>query len=152
MSRGSPEDGYLTEAENRAWTGCLTFTNTAVRALDEALAAAHRISVKEFDVLITLFNAPDGRLRMTQLAQSVLLSPAGVTHLVTRLEREGLISRSVNEEDRRGYFALLTAAGRQRLRESRTTHNEVVRAHLTRRLTKTQLAVLGDLWETIRQT
>ena len=109
MSRKTREDEYLTDAEFRAWHGCLQFTNTAIRALDAALIAAHGISVKEFDVLITLFNAAGGRLRMTELAERVVLTPSGVTHLVTRLERDGLVSRVVDEDDRRSFFAALTA-------------------------------------------
>jgi len=149
MSRNSREDEYLTDAEFRAWHGCLQVADTAIRALDEALAAAHGISIKEFDVLITLFNAPGGRLRMTELAERVILTPSGVTHLMARLERDGLVSRIVDEEDRRSFFAALTRAGHRRLRESRPTHNEVVRTHLTRRLTATQLATLGALWEKV---
>ena len=144
-------DEYLSDAEFRAWHGSLLFTNSTTRALDEALSEAHGISVKEFDVLITLFNAPDGRLRMAELAVRVVLSPAGVTHLVTRLERDGLLQRIVDEGDRRSFFAALTPAGHQRLRESRPTHNEVIREHLTRRLTPNQLNTLGALWEKILQ-
>ena len=140
-------DEYLSDAEFRAWHGSLLFTNSATRALDEALSEAHGISVKEFDVLITLFNAPEGRLRMAELAERVVLSPSGVTHLVTRLERDGLIQRIVDEADRRSFFAALTPAGHERLRDSRPTHNEVVREHLTRRLTPNQLKTLGALWE-----
>jgi DNA-binding MarR family transcriptional regulator len=142
-------DEYLSDAEFRAWHGSLLFTNVTTRALDEALNEAHGISVKEFDVLITLFNAPDGQLRMAELAERVVLSPSGVTHLVTRLERDGLVQRVVDESDRRSFFAALTPAGRQRLRDARPTHNEVVREHLTRRLTPNQLNALGALWEKI---
>src|SRR6516164_4184932 len=142
-------DDYLSDAEFRAWHGCLRFTDMTTRALDEALRREHDISVKEFDVLITLFNAPDGRLRMAELADRVVLSPSGVTHLVTRLERDGLVQRMVDEDDRRSFFAALTPAGRQRLRDSRPTHNEVIREHLTRRLTPNQLKTLGSLWEKI---
>jgi DNA-binding MarR family transcriptional regulator len=149
VSRKNPNDEYLTDPEFRAWHGCLVFTNAATRALDEAITTAHGISLKEFDVLITLFNAPEGRLRMTDLAERVILTPSGVTHLVTRLERADLVVRSVDEEDRRSNFATLTRAGRNRLRESRPTHNEVVREQLTRRLTPTQLATLGALWDTV---
>jgi DNA-binding MarR family transcriptional regulator len=145
-------DEYLSDAEFRAWHGTLLFTNSTTRALDEALSEAHGISVKEFDVLITLFNAPDGRLRMAELAQRVVLSPSGVTHLVTRLERDGLVQRLVDERDRRSFFAALTRAGRQRLRDSRPTHNEVIREHLTRRLTPNQLNALGALWAKLLQT
>jgi DNA-binding MarR family transcriptional regulator len=120
-----------------------------MRALDEALTAAHRISVKEFDVLITLYNAPDAKLRMSELADRVVLSPAGVTHLVTRLERDGLVRRTVDEHDRRSFFATLTPAGDRRLRDARPTHNQVIRTHLTQRLTPAQLKALGALWETV---
>jgi DNA-binding MarR family transcriptional regulator len=149
MSRAGRDDEYLTDDEFRAWHGCLRFTDATLRALDAALSASHGISIKEFDVLITLFNAPDVRLRMTELADRVVLTPSGVSHLVTRLARVGLVERIVAEDDRRSYFAALTAAGGQRLREARPTHNEVVRAHLTRRLTAAQLATLGALWDEV---
>ena len=61
------------------------------------------------------------------------------------LERDGLLQRIVDEHDRRSYFAALTPAGQERLRDSRPTHNEVVREHLTRRLTPKQLNALGAL-------
>jgi DNA-binding MarR family transcriptional regulator len=149
MSSRDQEGEYLTDAEFRAWHGALQFTNTAIRELDEALTAAHGISVKEFDVLITLFNAPNTRLRMTELAERVVLSASGVSHLVTRLERDGLVRRTADPEDGRSFFAELTRAGQRRLRDSRPTHNAVVRAHLTDRVTPTQLSRLGDLWEVI---
>src|SRR5215510_12335398 len=142
-------DDYLSDAEFRAWHGCLLFTSATTRALDEALTARHGISVKEFDVLITLFNAPDGRMRMTELGDHVVLTGSGITHLVTRLERDGLVLRTVDENDRRSFFAALTAAGQRRLRDSRPTHNEVIRAHLTSRATPRQLATLGALWDKI---
>ena len=149
MSSKSRDGEYLTDAEFHVWHGCLQFTNAAMRALDEALSAAHGISVKEFDVLITLFNAPDGKLRMTELAERVVPTPSGVTHLVTRLERDGLVRRTVDEHDRRSFFAELTRAGRRRLREARPTHNDVIRARLTQRLTSAQLATLGGLFDRI---
>jgi DNA-binding MarR family transcriptional regulator len=149
VSRPNRPHEYLTGAEFRAWHGALQFTTTAMRAIDEALDRAHDISITEFDVLITLFNAPDKRLRMTELAERVTLTPSGLTHLVTRLERNGFVKRVVDAADRRSFFAELTPAGDRKLRESRTTHNEVVRARLTSRLTAKQLAALGDLWETI---
>ena len=152
MSSGKDGHQYLTEEEFRAWHGSLQFTNEAMRAIDEALTAAHGISIKEFDVLITLYNAPDACLRMTELSASVVLSPSGMTHLVTRLERDGLVSRSADVNDRRSFLVTLTKKGRRRLEEARPTHNEVVRARLTRRLTKNQLAELGSLWDKVLGT
>ena len=149
MSRPNRQHPYLTDAEFRAWHGALRFTNAAMRAIDEALTEAHDISITEFDVLITLYNAPGLRLRMTELAERVTLTPSGLTHLVTRLERNGLVERVVDPEDRRSFFAHLTPAGDRKLRESRVTHNEVVRTRLTRRLSAKQLATLGDVWEQV---
>ena len=149
MSSKDDGDEYLTATEFRAWHGSLQFTNTTIRALDVALAAAHGISVKEFDVLITLFNAPNGKLRMTELAERVVLSASGVSHLVTRLERDGLVRRTADPQDGRSFFAELTRAGHRRLHDSRPTHNAVVRAHLSDRVTAKQLETLGDLWDAI---
>jgi DNA-binding MarR family transcriptional regulator len=146
LSSRTREHEYLTDAEFRAWHGALRFTNIAMRAIDEALQREHGISIKEFDVLITLFNAPGRKLRMTELAERVVLTPSGVTHLVTRLEKEGLLQRTVAEDDRRSFFTSLTPAGDRRLREARPTHNEVVRRLLVQRLTARELATLGALW------
>lgn len=140
---------YLTEAEVRAWGGCLKFTSKAMQALDEALRRDHGISLNEFDVLITLYNAPNNRLRMTELSNRIVLTASGLTQLVTRLESKGLVGRSVDPADRRSFFAVLTTAGDQRLRESRQTHNEIIRSRLTRRLTPEQLDTLGSIWEAI---
>src|SRR5689334_24900198 len=108
-----------------------------VQALDDALRTHHRLSVSEFDVLITLYNAPGHRLGMTELAQRVMLSPSGLTHLVTRLERDGLVARAVDDGDRRKFFTLLTDAGNERLREARPTHNDVVPRELLTHLSDT---------------
>src|SRR4051812_11084191 len=96
MSTAIVKHDYLTEAEFRAWGGCLKFTNRAMQALDEALRREHGISLTEFDVLITLYNAPSERLRMTELSNRVVLTASGLTQLVTRLESKGLVGRSVD--------------------------------------------------------
>lgn len=145
---GEQIDGheFLSRREFRAWHGALRFTTSAIRAVDEALVAAHGLSITEYDVLITLYNADERRLRMAALAGSVVLTPSGLTHLVGRLERNGLVERVIDEADRRSYFAVLTPLGDQRLREARVTHNEVVRQRLTRRLSQRQLDGLGSVW------
>ena len=149
MSSSGRRHEYLTDAEFRAWHGCLRFTHTAMRAIDEALSDAHGISITEFDVLITLYNAPGQRLRMAELAEQIVLTPSGLTHLVGRMERKGLVRRVVDQDDRRSFFATLTREGDRRLREARPTHNEVIRSRMTRRLTARELRSLGSLWEAI---
>ena len=143
--RLTPE--YLRPEEFAAWHGILVTGARVVRALDEGLRANHGIAVAEFDVLITLANAPEKRLRMADLARSVALSPAGLTHLVTRLERERLLVREVDPADRRGYHTVLTEAGEDRLNASRPVHNRIIRELLLDRLSAADKRTLGAIWK-----
>jgi DNA-binding MarR family transcriptional regulator len=118
---------FLDPDEWEPWNAVLLLTRVVLQQLDEELRREHHLAVTEFDVLITLFNAPDRRLGMSALAARVMLSPAGATHLITRLERDGLVRREVDGADRRKWFAVLTERGDQVLREARGTHNRVLR-------------------------
>jgi DNA-binding MarR family transcriptional regulator len=114
--------------------------------LDTELRRAHHLAVTDFDVLITLYNAPGRRLGMSALAQSVMLSPAGTTHLVTRLERDGLVRREVDREDRRKWFTVLTDAGDQALRAARHTHNDVLRRTILAVTSPAERRTMQRLW------
>lgn len=115
--------------------------------LDAELRGAHGLAITEFDVLITLFNAPDQRLGMSELAKRVLLSPAGATHLVTRLERDRLVRREVDVTDRRKWFAVLTDKGDRTLQAARRTHNDVLRRTLFAATSATDRRTLRRVWE-----
>lgn len=117
-----------------------------IRALDERLARRHGVSVSEFDVLITLANATDGQLRMTELAGAVMLSPSGLTRLVARLEAQNLIERRPAGDDRRSYLASLTTAGRAKLDEARPTHNAVIRELFLDRVQQRDQIALARAW------
>jgi DNA-binding MarR family transcriptional regulator len=119
------------------------------RELDRRLRAEHGFGVVEFDVLITLFNAPEEGLRMTDLANAIMLSPAGLTHLVTRLERDRLVERHVDPADRRSARVRLADAGHARLDAARTTHNEVVRGRFTTKVSDRQLRQLAQVWSAV---
>jgi len=139
----------LTEEELAAWHGMMRLHALALRELDQALTRHHGISVRAFDVLITLFNAPDQRLRMSELAERVMLSPSGLTRLVERLERERLVERQSDPADARSAHAALTDPGRGRLDEARTTHNAVIRARFTDRLDIAELRAVGRIWDKV---
>lgn len=145
---GSP----LSDEELAAWHGMLQLRSQALQALDAALSRAHHLSVREFDVLITLFNGPDSQLRMSALAQRVMLSPSGLTRLVERLERSGLVRRQPDPDDARSYRAGLTDAGQQRLDEARPTHNAVIRCHFLDHLSPEEVQQLGALWVKIQES
>src|SRR3954464_11868579 len=110
-----------------AWRGFLRAHASLVRELDEELTERHGLPLSSYDVLVQLDEAPDGRLRMSHLADAVLLSRSGLSRLVTRLEGQGLLERLECPNDARGAFAAVTDAGRERLAEARLTHRAGVR-------------------------
>jgi DNA-binding MarR family transcriptional regulator len=99
------------------------------RALEAELVAEEQLSLAAYDVLVQLVEAPGHRLRMTELADAVLLSRSGVTRLVDRLERAGLVSRCPVAGDGRGVAAEITEAGVNRLRVASRTHLTGVMRH-----------------------
>ena len=136
----------LTSTELSAWRGFLRAHATVVRALESDLHAEHDLPLASYDVLVQLSESPDRRLRMTELADRVLLSRSGLTRLADRLEREGLLTREPCPSDARGTLAVLTDAGLDRLRGAWPTHLRGVQ-HVLSRLTPQeveQLAVLMD--------
>jgi len=139
----------MDDAELAAWRGFLQAHARLVRDLDEELRAAHGLPLSSYDVLTTLESAPGRRLRMRELADAVLLSRSGLTRLVDRLEREGLVAREECEEDARGSFAVLTGAGLGALREARPTHHEGVRRRFLGALDAGEVTRLGALWSRV---
>ncbi|GAB3284659.1 MarR family transcriptional regulator [Parasphingorhabdus pacifica] len=96
------------------------------RCLESDLIAEQRLTLAAYDVLSALAEAPDTRLRMTELADAVLLSRSGVTRLVDRLERLGLVGRVRVDSDGRGVLAVITERGRDRLEGAADTHRRGV--------------------------
>jgi DNA-binding MarR family transcriptional regulator len=133
--------------EWQAVNALLMLNRALLSELDGALRSEHGIAVTEFDVLITLFNAPDQRLGMSDLGDRVLLSPAGTTHLVTRLERNRLVRREVDPTDRRRWFTVLTDEGDRALQSARHTHNDVLRQTLFATTTPAERRTLRRLWQ-----
>ena len=145
-SRASGHE-YLEPEEYESWNALLMLNKVVLAELDAELRRAHGLAVVEFDVLITLFNAPGRRLGMTALANRVLLSPAGTTHLVTRLERDGLVTREVDADDRRKWFTVLTDEGDRALRDARRTHNDVLRRSLFAHTSESERRALQRVWK-----
>jgi DNA-binding MarR family transcriptional regulator len=137
----------LRPAEMRAWRAFLVAHSRASRRLEDELIAEHDLPLAWYDVLVQLAEAPDRRLRMSDLAGAVLLSRSGVTRLVDRLEREGLVDRIKCRDDARGTFTVLTEAGLARLREASGTHLDGVRRHVTGRFTDEELETFAQLME-----
>jgi DNA-binding MarR family transcriptional regulator len=129
----------------RAWRGLLRAHAQVIRQLGAELDEAHGIPLASYDVLVQLAETPGGALRMSELADAVLLSRSGLTRLVDRLVREGLVERRSCPSDARGTLAVLTTTGRDRLRVASHTHLRGVARHVLARFTPDEQDVLGDL-------
>jgi DNA-binding MarR family transcriptional regulator len=121
------------------WRHYLRGHATVTRALEAELLARQELSLAAFDVLAELAQAPERRMRMTELADAVLLSRSGVTRMVDRLERLGLVTRGRVEEDGRGIAATLTDQGQEQLDRASVTHVAAVQRHFVNRLDETDL-------------
>jgi DNA-binding MarR family transcriptional regulator len=136
----------LNEEELAAWRGLLRAHSELVRTLDAELAREHDMPLSTYEVLLYLNDSDDGRMRMSELADSVLLSRSGLTRLVDRLERDGLLRRERCESDARGLFAEITDEGRSVFAAARATHLDGVRRIFLDRFTQDELRTLGALW------
>jgi DNA-binding MarR family transcriptional regulator len=138
--------GGFDELEMAAWAGFLRTHARLVRELDEELTRAHGLPLSSFDVLIQLANTPEQQMRLSQLADAVLLSRSGLSRLVARLVEQGLVERIECESDARGAFAALTDAGSARLEAARETHRSGVRRRFLARLSESQQRQLAAAW------
>jgi DNA-binding MarR family transcriptional regulator len=139
----------LSPVELGAWRGMLRVHAALVKALDAELLRAHGLPLSSYEVLITLEAAPGRRRRMSELADSVLLSRSGMTRLVDRLEREGLIERDQCTDDGRGWYAVLTDRGAELLANARATHLAGVRERFLGHFGEDELRHLAEGWERI---
>jgi len=134
-------------AGRRAWAGLLQVHAALVPLLDRQLQRGTGLPLAWYDVLLELNAAEGGRLRMGELGERVVLSRTRVSRLVEELSRSGLVCRQVNPDDRRSAFAVMTDAGRQRLRDAAPTYMAGIREHFTCYLEADELSAVGDaLW------
>ena len=138
------EEG-LTSDELSTWRTFLRSHAVVTRRLEAELVAEHDLPLASYDVLVQLSEAPERRLRMTELADRVLLSRSGLTRLADRLERDGLLTRVACPSDARGTLAVLTDDGLARLERAWPSHRRSVEEHVTGRYTAEEIEVLGAL-------
>ena len=136
----------LSPHELAAWRGLLRVHARVTQQLDTQMQAAHGISASAYEVLMFLDDAPDHRLRMSEIADRVLLSRSGCTRLVDRLAEQGYVTRCADTADGRGLYAQLTDEGLAKIGAARITHHEGIRRFFLDHLTATDQIVLGDVW------
>jgi DNA-binding MarR family transcriptional regulator len=124
------------------WRSFLRAHAHLTRVLERELYSDRRLSLAAFDVLTRLAEAPQQRLRMTDLAAGAVVSRSGITRLIDRLEDAGLVRRGRVVDDARGVAAYITGLGLDRLRAAAPTHLAGIRTHFADRLDEADLAAL----------
>lgn len=115
------------------------------RALNADLVASHGLTINDYETLLLLARAEDGRLRRVDLAEGLLLTPSGVTRLLNGLEAVGLVGKAECPGDARVTYAVLTEAGREKLEDASPGHLTAIRTLFEERFSPAELDVLAGL-------
>jgi DNA-binding MarR family transcriptional regulator len=130
----------LTPDEELAWRALARAVLVIPKVLDGELLAAQGLGLTEYSVLMNLSEQPGRSMRMSELANAVLISVSGLTRVVDRLTRQGLADRVRAGTDGRGQLAVLTPAGLARLEKAYPTLLAGVREHVMDHLAGLDLA------------
>jgi DNA-binding MarR family transcriptional regulator len=140
-----PTEERLTAEQIATWRAFLVGYSSVLRSLEQELGAAHGMPLVWYDVLVQLVEAPERQLRMSELADALLFSRSGITRLIDRLEREGLVVRAPCSSDARGVYTQLTEEGVARLRGATATHLGGVKRHFMDRFSAEDQVLLHRL-------
>lgn len=149
MTQDADGARWLDEDEQRAWRAYLRGSRMLELALDRDLGR-FGTQLSEYEIISMLSEAPQGRLRMSALAELVVQSRSRVTHTAARLERRGWVRREPCLDDRRGVELVLTDEGRAAVEEMAPGHVASVRTHLIDLMTPEEFAALGRAMSHVR--
>ncbi|MET8349133.1 MULTISPECIES: MarR family transcriptional regulator [unclassified Micromonospora] len=142
---------WLDSDEQRTWRAFLTASRALMDTLDRELQRDAGMPHAYYEILVRLSEAPDRRLRMSDLAEATGSSRSRLSHAVARLEAAGWVRREECATDRRGQVALLTDAGFATLAAAAPGHVEGVRRHLFDALSPAQVDQLRRISETLAE-
>jgi DNA-binding MarR family transcriptional regulator len=135
----------LTTQALQTWVRFLRGHAMLIRELNAQLVHDHGLTINDYEVLLRLAQAPERAMRRVDLAESVLLTPSGITRLLDGLERGGYVERAACATDRRVTYAVLTDAGLDKLREASDSHTADVHRLFAGHFSEQELATLGSL-------
>ncbi|MFC4058497.1 MarR family winged helix-turn-helix transcriptional regulator [Planomonospora corallina] len=136
---------WLDDDEQRVWRSFLTVSQVIQEELDRQLQRDSGMPHAYYAVLVRLSEAPERRMRMSELAGAVGSSPSRLSHAVARLEERGWVRRVPCPEDGRVSWAVLTDAGFEVLEAAAPGHVEAVRRCVFDRLTPEQVRRLDEI-------
>lgn len=144
-----PEPRWLSDEEQQMWRASLGVLNLLPLYLERDLQQLHGLTVHDYEILVRLSEAPERRIRLTELAGLSHQSKSRLSHQMTRMENAGLVVRESCAADRRGQWAVLTDKGWDRLVKAAPDHVESVRRHYIDLFTNEQKQVVGEAFQTI---
>jgi MarR family transcriptional regulator, 2-MHQ and catechol-resistance regulon repressor len=130
---------------DEAWVRFLRAHAAVTRELSARLEASHGLTLSDFDVLVQLFHADGHRLRRIDLARQVLLTASGITRLLDGLERAGWVEKARCDSDQRVTYAVLTAAGLEKISAAREAHHRDVHELFGAKFSEEELAALDEM-------
>lgn len=135
----------LQSAHKNAWIAFFVSSSNMRKKVDDALRAAGCVPLELYGLLLSLEESPDQRARMSELANLVFLTKSGVTRLVDRAERLGLVTRQACPSDRRGLWAVLTAQGRVERSRAWTAYASAIEREFASSMTTEEAKTLYEL-------
>ena len=142
---------WLNAAEMKAWRRYIIASRRLLEALDLDLAS-HELSMADYEVLAQLSDAPDRKMRMSELAEVAMLSRSRLSHRIKVMEKAGWVKREACPEDKRGFFAVMTGKGWKAIVGAAPDHVESVRTRFVDHLTKEDQRVLSEIFERVTQS
>jgi len=136
---------WLTEAQQAEWRAFLSLIVLLPEQFGRDLYSSQGLTMSDYEILVRLSEAPDRSMRMSDLADRTLASRSRLTHQIDRMVTAGLVERAQCPVDKRGFLAVMTAAGWKKLVAAAPAHVESVREHIVDVLTDEEFATLGQL-------
>jgi DNA-binding MarR family transcriptional regulator len=144
------ENGF-SEIEQNAWGGFLGVYARMNRMIEEDLQSHSHITHVEFEILLRLSWNENHRVRIQDLAAASVLTRSGVSRVVERLEKAGLITREEAAEDRRGAYAVLTKEGDTRFQQAIKAHVAFVRENFLSKFSDKELNQMSVFWQRLEE-
>lgn len=140
---------WLDDAQQRHWRAYVEGSARLLDVRDRQLRRRHNLSLADFEILVRLSEAPDGRLRMAELADLAYYSRSRLSHTFARLEARQLVQRGNDHDDKRGVVASLTEAGRAVLNKAAKDNVETVREYFVDLLSPAELETIGRAFKAV---
>ena len=142
------EPNWLTPTEMAAWRRYIIASRRLLEALDTDLDQ-HDLTMADYEILAQLSDAPERRMRMAELAEIAMLSRSRLSHRMKVMEEAGWVRREACPDDKRGFFAVMTAKGWKALVAAAPDHVASVRSRFVDKLSKADQIVLAEIFERV---